>query len=156
MQNDYSSSALQSHAAGFDLVEMHDCFAIAQVGELHWQCTGSAGRRQVDNARLGLAYCKGGTVSGTDGASVSTAGTAWSRGGGHWIGAHSRARLMRAMCASAQRGALKILTITHTRPVQSALASKRDCRVQADRRPAVPVRRTRIMASGRGDRVKGA
>ena len=72
MQNDYSSSALQSQAAGFDLVEMHDCVAIAQVCELHWQLTGSAGGRQVDNARLGLAYCKGGTVSGTDGATVST------------------------------------------------------------------------------------
>ena len=45
---------------------------MAQVCELHWQLTGSAGGRQVDNARLGLAYCKGGTVSGTDGASVST------------------------------------------------------------------------------------
>lgn len=45
---------------------------IAQVCELYWQLTGQAGRRQVDGARLGLAYCKGGTVSGTDGASVTT------------------------------------------------------------------------------------
>jgi acetyl-CoA acetyltransferase len=45
---------------------------MAQVCELYWQLTGQAGRRQVDGARLGLAYCKGGTVSGTDGASVTT------------------------------------------------------------------------------------
>lgn len=45
---------------------------MAQVCELHWQLTGQAGQRQVDGARLGLAYCKGGTVSGTDGGSVST------------------------------------------------------------------------------------
>lgn len=45
---------------------------MAQVCELYWQLTGQAGQRQVDGARLGLAYCKGGTVSGTDGASVTT------------------------------------------------------------------------------------
>jgi acetyl-CoA acetyltransferase len=45
---------------------------MAQVCELFWQLTGQAGQRQVENARLGLAYCKGGTVSGTDGASVTT------------------------------------------------------------------------------------
>lgn len=45
---------------------------MAQVCELYWQLTGQAGRRQVDEARLGLGYCKGGTVSGTDGASVTT------------------------------------------------------------------------------------
>lgn len=45
---------------------------MAQVCELTWQLTGRAGGRQVEGARLGLAYCKGGTVSGTDGASVTT------------------------------------------------------------------------------------
>jgi acetyl-CoA acetyltransferase len=45
---------------------------MAQVCELYWQLTGQAGARQVEGARLGLAYCKGGTVSGTDGASVTT------------------------------------------------------------------------------------
>ncbi|MGG2819734.1 thiolase family protein [Pseudomonas aeruginosa] len=45
---------------------------MAQVCELYWQLTGQAGQWQVENARLGLAYCKGGTVSGTDGGSVTT------------------------------------------------------------------------------------
>jgi len=45
---------------------------MAQVCELFWQLTDRAGQRQVENARLALAYCKGGTVSGTDGASVTT------------------------------------------------------------------------------------
>lgn len=45
---------------------------MAQVCELYWQLMNQAGSRQVENARLGLAYCKGGTVSGTDGASVTT------------------------------------------------------------------------------------
>ncbi len=45
---------------------------MAQVCELYWQLTGSAGARQVQDANIGLAYCKGGTVSGTDGASVTT------------------------------------------------------------------------------------
>lgn len=45
---------------------------MAQVCELYWQLTDQAGPRQVDGARLALAYCKGGTVSGTDGASVTT------------------------------------------------------------------------------------
>lgn len=45
---------------------------MAQVCELYWQLMNKAGLRQVENARLGLAYCKGGTVSGTDGASVTT------------------------------------------------------------------------------------
>ncbi|MDF2825396.1 MAG: thiolase, partial [Mycobacterium sp.] len=38
---------------------------VAQACELTWQLTDRAGRRQVDHARVGLAYCKGGTVSGT-------------------------------------------------------------------------------------------
>ncbi|MFG1891626.1 thiolase family protein [Micromonospora sp. NPDC049051] len=45
---------------------------VAQAVELTWQLRGSAGGRQVENARVGLAYCKGGTVSGTDGGSVTT------------------------------------------------------------------------------------
>jgi acetyl-CoA acetyltransferase len=45
---------------------------MAQVCELYWQLTGQAAGRQVQGARLGLAYCKGGTVSGTDGGSVTT------------------------------------------------------------------------------------
>jgi acetyl-CoA acetyltransferase len=44
---------------------------VAQVCELTWQLSDRAGRRQVDHARVGLAYCKGGTVSGTDGGSVT-------------------------------------------------------------------------------------
>ena len=44
----------------------------AQVCELTWQLRGDAGGRQVENARTGLAYCKGGTVNGTDGGSVTT------------------------------------------------------------------------------------
>ncbi|ANY06360.1 thiolase family protein [Pseudonocardia sp. HH130630-07] len=44
----------------------------AQVCELTWQLRGTAGGRQVDGARTGLAYCKGGTVNGTDGGSVTT------------------------------------------------------------------------------------
>jgi len=45
---------------------------VAQICELYWQLTGAANGRQVDRARIGLAYCKGGSVSGTDGASVTT------------------------------------------------------------------------------------
>jgi acetyl-CoA acetyltransferase len=45
---------------------------MAQVCEAYWQLTGQAGARQVEKARLALAYCKGGTVSGTDGGSVTT------------------------------------------------------------------------------------
>ena len=44
----------------------------AQICELFWQLTGQAGGRQVADANVGLAYCKGGSVSGTDGASVTT------------------------------------------------------------------------------------
>lgn len=44
----------------------------AQVCELFWQLTDQADGRQVDDAKVGLAYCKGGSVSGTDGASVTT------------------------------------------------------------------------------------
>lgn len=45
---------------------------VAQVCEMYWQLTGQARARQVEGARMGLSYCKGGTVSGTDGGSVST------------------------------------------------------------------------------------
>ncbi|CCQ46137.1 thiolase, N-terminal domain protein [Pseudarthrobacter siccitolerans] len=44
---------------------------VAQICELTWQLTDRAGARQVEDAHLGLAYCKGGTVSGTDGGSVT-------------------------------------------------------------------------------------
>ncbi len=44
----------------------------AQICELYWQLTDRAGNRQIEGARVGLAYCKGGSVSGTDGASVTT------------------------------------------------------------------------------------
>ncbi len=44
---------------------------VAQACELTWQLTDRAGKRQVDRAQIGLAYCKGGTVSGTDGGSVT-------------------------------------------------------------------------------------
>jgi acetyl-CoA acetyltransferase len=44
----------------------------AQVCELTWQLRGTAGGRQVEGARTALAYCKGGTVNGTDGGSVTT------------------------------------------------------------------------------------
>jgi len=44
---------------------------VAQICELTWQLSGRAGQRQVDDANTGLAYCKGGTVSGTDGGSVT-------------------------------------------------------------------------------------
>ena len=45
---------------------------VAQACELTWQLRGTAGGRQIESARIGLAYCKGGTVSGTDGGSVTT------------------------------------------------------------------------------------
>ena len=45
---------------------------VAQACEVTWQLRGTAGARQVEHARTALAYCKGGTVAGTDGASVST------------------------------------------------------------------------------------
>jgi acetyl-CoA acetyltransferase len=45
---------------------------MAQVCEMYWQLTDQAGARQVQAAKLALSYCKGGTVSGTDGASVTT------------------------------------------------------------------------------------
>ena len=45
---------------------------MAQVCELYWQLMGQAGGRQIEGARLAMSYCKGGTVSGTDGASVTT------------------------------------------------------------------------------------
>ena len=44
---------------------------VAQICELTWQLSGRAGQRQVDDTNTGLAYCKGGTVSGTDGGSVT-------------------------------------------------------------------------------------
>ena len=175
MQNDYSSSALQSQAAGFDLVEMHDCFAIARDANSTGNSRAArAGARSTTRGlalpvaraeqsaaptapRCRLSRCAR-DQAGLDRARVEadcrhrliTGSRAPDRG------ARASAGLMRAMCASAQSGTMKILTIIHTRPLQSAMASRRNCRGQADRRHAVPVRRTRTMASGRGDRVKGA
>ncbi len=37
---------------------------IAQVAELVWQLRGEAGKRQVQNARVGLAHCSGGALAG--------------------------------------------------------------------------------------------
>lgn len=45
---------------------------MAQVCEMYWQLMDQSGARQVQGAKLALSYCKGGTVSGTDGASVTT------------------------------------------------------------------------------------
>lgn len=44
---------------------------VAQICELTWQLTDRATGRQVQGATTGLAYCKGGTVNGTDGGSVT-------------------------------------------------------------------------------------
>jgi acetyl-CoA acetyltransferase len=44
----------------------------AQVVELFWQLTGQSHGRQIDAPKVGLAYCKGGSVAGTDGGAVST------------------------------------------------------------------------------------
>jgi acetyl-CoA acetyltransferase len=38
---------------------------VAQICELTWQLTDRAAGRQVDDADVGLAYCKGGTDGGT-------------------------------------------------------------------------------------------
>lgn len=38
----------------------------AQVVEIFWQLTGSAGERQVENARLGMTHVTGGGISGLD------------------------------------------------------------------------------------------
>lgn len=66
--------ALPTNPSGGLLSRGHPVGAtgMAQVCELYWQLTSQAGGRQVEGAKLGLAYCKGGTVNGTDGASVST------------------------------------------------------------------------------------
>lgn len=40
---------------------------VAQICELVWQIRGEAGLRQVENAKIGLAHCRGGTVVGTEG-----------------------------------------------------------------------------------------
>ncbi|TFD02990.1 MULTISPECIES: thiolase family protein [unclassified Cryobacterium] len=39
---------------------------VAQIVELFWQLTGTAGERQVDGARFGLAHVTGGGISGLD------------------------------------------------------------------------------------------
>lgn len=45
---------------------------VAQACELTWQLRERFYARQVEGARVGLSYCKGGTVNGTDGGSVTT------------------------------------------------------------------------------------
>jgi benzoylsuccinyl-CoA thiolase BbsB subunit len=39
---------------------------VAQVAEMFWQLTGTAGARQVDNARIGMTHVTGGGLSGLD------------------------------------------------------------------------------------------
>lgn len=39
---------------------------VAQAVEMYWQLTGQAGRRQVDNARIGLTHVTGGGIAGLD------------------------------------------------------------------------------------------
>lgn len=39
---------------------------VAQMVELYWQLTGTAGQRQVEEARFGLAHVTGGGISGLD------------------------------------------------------------------------------------------
>jgi len=38
----------------------------AQLVELTWQLRGEAGKRQVENAKVGLAHCTGGGIAGLD------------------------------------------------------------------------------------------
>lgn len=46
---------------------------VAQVCELTWQLRGESGVRQVNDPKVGLAHCRGGTVYGTDGGSCTVA-----------------------------------------------------------------------------------
>lgn len=39
---------------------------VAQVVEMYWQLTGTAGGRQVDRARIGLTHVTGGGITGLD------------------------------------------------------------------------------------------
>ena len=39
---------------------------VAQIVEIVWQLRGEAGKRQVSNAKTGLAHCVGGVVDGLD------------------------------------------------------------------------------------------
>jgi acetyl-CoA acetyltransferase len=41
---------------------------VAQIYELTKQIRGEAGKRQIPDARVGLAHCRGGLVTGTEGA----------------------------------------------------------------------------------------
>lgn len=41
---------------------------VAQIYEIAKQLRGEAGNRQINNARMGLAHCRGGLVTGTEGA----------------------------------------------------------------------------------------
>lgn len=41
---------------------------VAQVAEIFWQLRGEAGKRQVEDAKVGLAHCSGGLVAGDTGA----------------------------------------------------------------------------------------
>jgi acetyl-CoA acetyltransferase len=44
---------------------------VAQIREIVLQLRGEAGVRQIENARIGLAHTRGGSVSGTEGAACS-------------------------------------------------------------------------------------
>jgi len=39
---------------------------VAQIAEMFWQLTGQAGKRQVQNARIGMTHVTGGGISGVD------------------------------------------------------------------------------------------
>ena len=46
---------------------------VAQIYELARQLRNEAGKRQIDGARIGLAHCRGGLVTGTEGAACAVA-----------------------------------------------------------------------------------
>lgn len=58
------------NASGGLLAKGHPVAAtgVAQVAEIVWQLRGEAGKRQVEDAKVGLAHCSGGEVAGDTGA----------------------------------------------------------------------------------------
>lgn len=44
---------------------------VAQIFELTKQLRGEAGKRQIEKARIGLAHCRGGIITGTEGAACA-------------------------------------------------------------------------------------